>query len=165
MNKNHILLTIGIIMVLFGLLKPNISNINIFNPPNQSINDIVVEKPLVKETLDACNNVSKILSSGPNPRTDALNLASLFSDISKLVELDGSDEVIKNTADLSSVNSIAGSLLKLNVKGKYDGLSDACQNVIVSVIGDDNLPLDKELRSKTVIAFRNLAWACQEGAK
>lgn len=165
MNKNYIFLGIGIILILFGLIKPNISNINIFNPPSQSVNEIIVEKPTAQETLDACKNVSEILSLGSNPKIDGINLASLFSDISRLVELDGSDEVIKNTEELSKVNSIAGAMLKLNIKGKYDGLSDACHNVIVSVIGDDNLPLDKELRLKTVTAFKNLAWACKEGAK
>jgi hypothetical protein len=105
------------------------------------------------------------LKNGPNAKADAINLASLYSDISRLLELKDNDAIIKNTEEISKVNSIAGSLLRLNIKDKYENLSEHCDAVIKSVIGDENIPIDEEVRSKAVKAFRNLAWACKEGSK
>jgi hypothetical protein len=44
-------------------------------------------------------------------------------------------------------------------------LASAAKAVIVSSIGDDNVPLNKDLRAKAVDGFRALAWACDQGAK
>jgi hypothetical protein len=168
MNNNqqkYIVLGLGLLLLVLGLTKPDFSKI--FSPAktNQYVTDVVVEKPTTQETIDACDAVIKILKSESNAKVDGMNLASLYSDISRLIELSDNDEVITSTKDLSKVNSIAGALLQLNIKGRYENLSDSCTNVIKSVIGDDDVALDKALRSKAVTAFRNLAWACKEGSK
>ena len=159
-KQNIILLICGALLIGLGLFKPDILSVT---PKN--VNNIVVEQPSTPETKEACNKVIETLLSGPSPKQDGLDLASLYSDISRLIALDGKNEVIKSTADLSQVNKIAGSLLQLDLKNKYDNLASECQSVIVSVIGDENVPMDKELREKAVTAFKNLAWACKRGAE
>jgi hypothetical protein len=37
--------------------------------------------------------------------------------------------------------------------------------MIVSVVGDDQIPLTTELRAKAIDSFMALAWACNEGSK
>lgn len=163
-NKQKlVLLIIGGLLVCLGLIRPNLSNI--VPVKTDTVTNILVEAPTNEATKDACNKVISSLSSGPNPKKDGMDLAALYSDIALLISLDAQDEVIKNTAELVQANKISGSLLHLNLKNKYDNLSSNCQEVIVSVIGDENLPLDKELRTKSVTAFRNLAWACKKGAE
>jgi len=56
-------------------------------------------------------------------------------------------------------------MLHLNIKDKYVDLAESNQALIVDAIGDDNIPLTKELRKKAVDAFMALAWACNEGSK
>jgi hypothetical protein len=162
MNKK-LLLSIAVGLVLLGLFKPNFSNI--IPARNESTVTILVEEPTNEVTLEACKKVTQVLSSGPNPKKDALDLASLYSDVARLIELDGEDMVIKNTEEIASVNKIAGSLLKLNLKGKYDNLATSCEEVVKSVVGNDNVPLDNDLRKQAVVAFKNLAWACKKGAE
>ncbi len=162
MNKK-LLLSIAIGLVLLGIFRPNLSNIVPIK--NESVATILVEEPTAEATVDACKKVIESLSSGPNPKKDGLDLASLYSDISRLIELDNKDEIIKTTEEIAGVNRVAGLLLKLDIKDKYKDLGVNCQEVIKSVIGQDNVPLDSELRKKAVSAFKNLAWACKEGAK
>lgn len=164
-NKKYITIIIGLVLIGFGLLKPDLSKLLSPIQNRVSVVDIVVEAPNSKETKDACNLVISALKNGPNAKVDGLNLAALYSDIAKIIELKNSSEVIKSTDELSKVNRIAGALLQLNLKDKYDNLSESCDAVIKSVIGDDSVPLDDDLRNKAVIAFKNLAWACKEGSK
>jgi hypothetical protein len=85
--------------------------------------------------------------------------------ISTLISLDGENEAIKNTEEIRQSNKLIGPMLKLDIKGKYPELAKASQDLIVSVIGDDVLLLDKDLRIKASEAFKALAWAYNEGAK
>lgn len=165
LSKKYIILAIGIALIALGLIKPDLSKL--LNPikQNQNISEILIEIPESDVTKDACEKVVKSLRNGSDSKIDGLNLAALYSDISKIIELKDNDSIIKNTQDISKVNSIAGSLLRLNIKDKYENLSENCDAVIKSVIGDESVPIDEEIRSKAVKAFRNLAWACKEGSK
>jgi hypothetical protein len=164
-NKKYILVILGIGLVLLGLLKPDLSKL--FNPigPKTTITEILVEAPDSEETKNACAKVIASLQNGSNPKTDGIRLASLYSDISRVIELKENEEIIKTTKELAKVNSIAGSLLQLNLKDKYENLSESCNEVVKSVIGDEDVSLDEDLRHRAVQAFRNLAWACKEGSK
>jgi len=164
-NKKYIAIIIGLVLIGFGLLKPDVSKLLSPIQNKAVVVDVVVEAPGAKETKDACELVISSLKNGPNPKVDGLNLAALYSDIAKIIELKNNDEVIKSTDELSKVNRIAGALLQLNLKDKYENLSENCDKVIKSVIGDDSVPLDDDLRNKASIAFKNLAWACKEGSK
>jgi hypothetical protein len=83
--------------------------------------------------------------------------------MSNLIEEDSS--VIKTTEELVQANSLAAKLLKINLKGKYPGFSEAATSLIMKIIGDDNVALDEKSREQAVNAFRYLAWACKSGAE
>lgn len=162
MNKKLILLIVGCLLIVFGILKPDLSNI-LVKPEAATV--VSIEKPSNKDLLDECEKVTESLKEVSSSASDANRLASLYMDLATLVELDGEDEVVKNTDDLRQVNSLSGLLLKINIKGKYPKLAAAAKSVVVASIGDDNIPLTKELRAKAVEGFRALAWACKEGSK
>lgn len=82
-----------------------------------------------------------------------------------LIELDGQDKIIANTTAIREANSLAGKMLRLNVKDKYPNLAEAARDVIVYNIGEDDIVLDEETRDKAVQAFRALSWAFYEGGK
>ena len=158
--KDKLLLGIGAVLVLLALIKPDVGG---FITPYD--NNVVVEnidndsKTLVQPIVD-------VLRSGPSDRKiDGKKLASLFSDIATLIQLDGEDQVITNTEEVKQANTIAGKMLKLNLKDKYPSLGIECSKYVKNIIGDDNIPLDNDLRNKAVQAFRSLAWACNEGSK
>lgn len=159
MNKQYLLI-LGGILLLIGLLRPDFSNL--LN--NNSVNhEMSIPKPSNVELLDECEQVTLALKNG-NP-LEAKRLASLYLDLASLIALDGDDLVVKNTEEIRQANSLSGVMLKLDIKGKYPKLAESAKSVIVAAIGDDNVPLTKDLRDKASEGFRALAWACNEGAK
>jgi hypothetical protein len=168
MNKgyNPLLLLIGCLLLFVGLVKPDLSNISIFNPTTASDNNYVFNKPNNKDLLEEAYKVTEILKNGPSSRkNDSLRLAQLYHDIAILISLDEEDEVIKDTAAIRQANSLAGVMLRLNLKDKYKNLSTAMDNLTKVGLGDDDLVLDKELRQKGVDSFNALSWACYEASK
>lgn len=164
MNTKNILLVIAGLLILIGLLKPDISSL--FNN-DKKLNSVVInlEKPS-EDLLDECELVIKSLKDGPSSRTnDGKSLASLYVDLAKLIALEEDKEIIKTTEEIRQANSLSGTMLDLDIDGVYPQLAENCNNLIVSAIGEDNVSLDKELRKKAVEGFNALAWACNEGAK
>lgn len=163
MNTKSVLIVLALLLLGIGILKPNLS-LPINNPNN---NDIVIVTPPMDENLKkACQGVIDSLQKGDSSRAvDAKRLSSLYMDLSTLVELDGSDTVIKTTDELRQANSLSGLMLKMNIKSKYPELASAANAVIVAGIGDDMVTLDDATRSRAVETFRALAWACNEGSK
>lgn len=159
MNKN-ILLIIGLLLLLFGLTKPNL---NIFKPDNNKLDTINLIAPTDDVIKKECEEVAQILSNGS--ANDAIRLRDLYLDLANLIELDGENLVIKDTESIKQANSLAGLMLRLDIKGKYPSLAKETKDIIVSAIGDDSIALSVELRAKAANAFRSLAWACNEGAK
>lgn len=161
MNKT-ILLIVGGLLLFIGLVRPNLNL-----PINQPVDNIVVVSPPSDTDLKSkCKLVIDVLKSGSSDRSkDGKRLSELYMDIATLIELNGDNEVIKTTEEIRQANTLSGAMLRMNIKGKYPGLSDAAQTVIISQIGDDSSPLDDQLRSKATEAFRALAWACNEGSK
>lgn len=160
--KDKILLGIGALLILVALAKPDISG---FIPSGGS-NNLVTVQTIDKESQTLVKPIIDALKSGPsNRKEDGKKLASLFSDIATLIEIDGDDVVINNTEEIKQANVIAGKMLKLDIKDRYPNLSVECTKYLQSVIGDDNIPLDTALRAKSVQAFRGIAWACYEGSK
>ena len=162
--NNKLLLVVGAALLLFGLFKPNF-NFPINKPDNTNI--VVVTPPESAELRDKCKLVRDIFktSSAQDKKQDARRLSDLCMDLATLVELDGDEEVVKTTEEIRQANALSGAMLRMNIKGKYPGLSDGAQLVISSQIGDDIAPLNSELRKKAVDAFRALAWACNEESK
>lgn len=160
MNNKTVLIVVAVFLLLIGIFKPNLDT---FFPDSKPVPTINVVEPTDPELKESCLAVATILKNGKS--SDALRLSSLYSDIGDLIALDGENEVIKTTEEIRQANKLSGSLLRLDIKGKYEGLATAAEKVIVVSIGQDDLPLDKELRNKSVTAFKALAWACKEGSK
>jgi len=159
--KSKALIFCGIILVLIGILKPNLSKL--IDSPNTSV--VVIEKPSNADLLEASKDVIKALSDNPDRKVDGKKLSELYADLAILVELDGENKIIKNTSEIKEANAISGSLLKLDIKGKYPELAGSAKALMIMAIGDDMLELDDSLRQKAVNGFKALSWACLEGSK
>lgn len=160
MNNKTLLVILAVVLLFVGIFKPNLGVVVPNNGPAPVVN---VVEPTDAELKTACLEVAQILQKGRS--SDALRLSSLYSDIGDLIALDGENEVIKNTEEIRQANKLSGLLLRLDIKGKYEGLAEAAEKVIVTGIGSDDVSLDKELRNKAVTSFKALAWACKEGSK
>jgi hypothetical protein len=163
MNKN-IILVIGAILIALGLLKPDLSNIGLGNIP-VAIDVLEIQAPSDPNIKDKADKVVEIITSVNDHKNDSRRLRDLYIDLGKLIQLDGEDEVVTSTEEIRQTNRLSGLMLKLDIKGKYKDLASASQAVIVEAIGDDNIPLSKDLRAKAVDAFNALAWAYNTGAK
>jgi hypothetical protein len=161
--NNKVLLAIGAVLLFLGLVRPDF-NLPINRPVNNSI--VIVTPPSDSEVRDLCKPIIDALKNGASSRTkDAQRLSDLYMDLATLIELDGDNEVVKTTEEIRQANSLTGLMLRLNIKGSYPGLGEASQSFIASQIGDDVVTLDNNLRTKSVNAFKALAWACNEGSK
>lgn len=164
MNNKQIFLIIGTILIIFGLLRPDLSSIGISNRP-AAIDVLELKEPSDESIKKQAIDVVNIFRTTDGSKQDAKKLRDLYIDISKLVSLDNDDEVIKSTEEIRQANSLAGLMLRLDIKGKYPNLSKEAKEVIVAAIGDDQILLSSELRAKAVEGFNALAWACNEGTK
>lgn len=168
MSQNKVLLTIGIVLLLIGFFKPDISS---FIPSGPAVvvpsNNCVVDAPADKNILEKAIIVKDILvkSNDSTRKADAAKLSSLYCDIATLIELDNEDIVIKDTATIKEANSLCGKMLRLNIKDKYPNLAEASRDVVVVAVGEDDVLLDKDARIKAAEAFRALSWAFYEGSK
>ena len=163
-NNNIILLVLGGLLISYGLLGPIIqSNINTNHNRVVVVN---VESPLDPSLKKDCEKVIDALKNGSADRNvDGVKLSSLYADLAKLISLDETNEVIKNTDEIRDANRLAGLLYDLNLKGKYPDLVSAANSAVINYVGDDNVVLDKNLRKKAVEAFNGLSWAFYEGSK
>ena len=163
MNQKNILLGLAALLIVVGLLKPEFSNIL---GPNKPVTVDVLELPAPTDEAvkkEADDVVALLKEAGA--KSDARRLRDLYIDLAKLVELDGEDEVIKSTEEIRQANSLAGVMLRLDIKGKYPDLAKETKEVVVTSIGDDQILLSKELRAKAVEGLNALAWACNMGSK
>jgi|694.fasta_scaffold17291_10 hypothetical protein len=164
MNAKTIILGIGLVLLGIGIFKPNLPQIVTPSPVNVVVDNLKLIKP-GSEFDSVIPPIIKALSTNSDRKTDGKKLASLFNDMSTLVLLDGEDLVITNTDEIRQANKLAGPMLRMDIKGKYEDLPEALQSLMNSTIGDDNIPLTSELRTKAADAFKALAWACNEGSK
>ncbi len=165
--QNKVLLAIGAILVLLGLFKPDFSNV--LTPSNNVsvVESYVVDAPSDSNLLEKARKIKDILQASEDStrKSDALKLSSLYADIATLIELDGEDQVVKDTNAIRQVNSIAGNMLRLDIKDKYPSLAEASKSLVVAAIGDDDVSLNDDLRTKSAEAFRALSWAFYQGSK
>lgn len=165
LNKTNLALIVGAILIIIGLVKPDLSNLLVL--PNRPVSIDVLELPAptdanVKKEAD---DVVTLLKTQGGSKSDFKRLRDLMLDLGRLVELDGEDMVITNTEEIRQANSLAGVMLRLDIKGKYSNLAKESKEVVVAAIGDDNISLSKELRPKAVDGFNALAWAYNEASK
>lgn len=166
MSTKKILLLIGAALVLVGFLKPDLSSIlPISRPATVDVMELTepMDPSLKKESDEVVALLKKL-----NAKSDVAKfrkLRDLYLDLARLIELDGEDVVIQTTDAIRQANSIAGVMLRLDMKDKYKDLKKELNDVMVSGIGDDSLNLSSELRSKGIDSFMALAWAINEGIK
>ena len=164
MNKN-IILFLAVALIAIGVFKPDITDL--LPKPNAVVVDniVVITPPSDPKVKELCLRVTESIVSSPTQKVDGKRLSSLYMDVANLIDLDKENEIVKNTNEVRQVNSISGALLQLEIKGKYPDLAKNADFLIVSFIGDDDVLLTPELRSKTSEGFRSLSWACNEATK
>ncbi len=163
-NLTKVLLTIGALLVVWGLIGNKLSTVISPNSP-VSVDVMELLPPTDSAVKKEADEVVSLIKSYGGSKSDFKRLRDLMLDLGRLVELDGEDEIVKNTDEIRQANSLSGPMLRLDMKNKYKDLKKESQDVIVASIGDDNIPLSKELRPKAVDGFKALAWAYNEGSK
>jgi hypothetical protein len=163
MSQKNILLGLAGLLIVIGLLKPEFSNILGPNKP-VSVDVLELSEPTDQSVKKEADDVVLVLKEA-GAKSDAKRLRDLYIDLAKLVELDGENEVVKNTEEIRQANSLAGVMLRLDIKGKYPDLAKETKEVVVAAIGDDQILLSKDLRAKAVEGLNALAWACNQGSK
>ena len=167
--QNKLLLCIGAILVLIGFLKPDFTSITLpvnVNEPACSVENYVTDAPSDDALLEKARAVTSIVqeSDDSTRKSDCLKLSALYADMATLIELDD-DKIIVDTSSIKEANSIAGKMLRLDIKGKYPDLAEAAKDVVDTGIGDDDVLLNPKLRTKAAECFRALSWAFYEGSK
>lgn len=162
MNKNIVLILAGLLILLSLSNKFNLIKLS----PNSPVVDVMeLVEPTDPNVKKEADDVVSLLKNSNGSKSDFRKLRDLSLDLGRLVQLDGEDLVIKNTEEIRQANSLAGVMLKLDIKGKYPNLAKEAKEVIVASIGDDNITLSPELRVKAVDGFNSLAWAYNEASK
>ena len=164
MKNNNILLIVACLLIVLGLSKVDLSNLNILPNRPASVDVLELPTPTDENVKKEAEDVIVVLKEAAI-KSEAKKLRDLYLDLAKLVELDGEEEVIKSTEEIRQANSLAGIMLRLDMKGKYPNLAKEAKEVVVASIGDDQILLSKELRVKAVEGLNALAWACNEGSK
>lgn len=167
--QNKLLLCIGAILVLIGFFKPDLTNITLpvnVNEPACSVENYVTDAPADESLLEKARDVTSIVqkSNDSTRKTDCLKLSALYADMATLIELDD-DKIIVDTSSIKEANSIAGKMLRLDIKDKYPDLAEAAKDLVNIGIGDDDVLLNPKLRTKAAESFRALSWAFYEGSK
>lgn len=164
--NNKVLLIVAGLLILLGVAKINLGGLNPFVNNRPEILDVMeLTAPTDENVKKEAQDVIDLLKKSSGSKNDFKRLRDLTLDLGRLVELDGEDLVIKNTDEIRQANSIAGVMLRLDIKGKYPDLAKEAKEVIVAGIGDDNVPLTPDLRKKAVESFNGLAWAYNESSK
>lgn len=165
MNRDKLLLAIGGLLIFLGVFQPDLNWPSV-SPP-AVVSTVDVDAPADKELKALAEDVRDCFlnSNDADRKSDALILGSLYNDISKVISLKDSYEIVNTTEVIRQINVLSGAMLDLDIKGKYDGLSAAAEKLVTSVIGNENIAMTDELREKSVEVFQALSWACVEGSK
>ena len=164
--QNKGLLTLGIALVLIGFIKPSLT-MDFLKPSPTVAENYVIDAPSDQTLLQSAKSITEILNESDDSTkySDCLKLSLLYADLATLIELDNEDMVIKDTASIRQANSLAGKMLRLNIKNKYPGLAEAARELLTEAIGEDDVSLDDEMRENSANAFRALSYAFYEGSK
>lgn len=160
--KEKLILFIAGLLIFFSVVQPNVGNIW----PKTSVVESIVVPSISEDDQKSVASIVESFRQGSSDRsTDGKRLAGLYMDLATLIQLDGDDVVIKNTEEVKQANSLAGVMLRMNIKDKYPDLAANCNAYLISMVGQDIVDLDESLRKKASDCFTNLAWACYEGSK
>jgi hypothetical protein len=162
MNKQLVLI-VGGLLILLGLT--GFDPTSLLSSVPKTVDVMELSTPTDTNVKKEADDVVVLLKSYGGSKSEFKKLRNLMLDLGRLVELDGEDTVVKNTEDIRQANSLAGVMLRLDIKGKYPDLAKEAKEVVVAAIGDDNINLSPELRAKAVDGFNALAWAYNEASK
>lgn len=164
--NNKVLLIVAGLLILLGLTKIDLKGLNplVDNKP-VTVDVMELTAPTDENMKQEAQEVTDLLKKSNGNKNDYKRLRDLSLDLGRLIQLDGEDTVVKNTDEIRQANSIAGVMLRLDIKGKYPTLAKEAKEVIVASIGDDNINLTPDLRVKAVEGFNALAWAYNEASK
>jgi hypothetical protein len=166
MNNKTIILLIGSVLIAVGVFKPDLSAVYNFITPSITTTVLETKVPTDLVIKEKAVEVTKALKTGSKDRKyDGVELAKLYRDLALLIKMDNENQIVRTTDEIREANSVGGMLLNLNLVDKYPDLAESCENVVVTAIGLDNIPVSAEIRSKTVEAFEALSWATYEGSK
>lgn len=159
--KDSTKLSIGLLIVALGLFWPKIKeSINL--PDNNfgsSTVNVVFEK--VDEPSDALKEkVAGIsdLVTGEDAGDDKVRLAQFYAQLSKIVR--NEPGLLKTTGQFREYNSTTGQInyAGLSMKGKYSGLGQAIDQVIVDQVGLENVELDVDRRDDLAKILAAISW-------
>lgn len=164
--NNKVALVIGAVLIAVGIFKPDLSSFIPHRGGGTVVTPDVVApaEPVDPELKEKALAISKFFD-GPGSREDAMKLSGLWADLAGLIEMDSDNEVVKTTAEIREANSVSGKLMNLQMKGKYNGLAQAAEQVVVDAVGKNNVVINEETRASAVDAFRALSWGAYMGAK
>jgi len=167
MSKEKILLIVGFVLIAYSVFQPTLNNWSPISPIPTPVVTVDVDAPTDPELKKLAEAVKDCLlnSDSDTRQTDALLLSGLYNDISTVIGIDHNDKVIVNTETIRQINILSGYMLNLDIKGKYEGLGEAAENLVKSTIGTENKSMTEELREKSIDCFKALSWACLEGSK
>ena len=161
MSKNS-WLVVGVALICFSLYSSD--SIKVPSFPFTPVSDTLVIPEPNEELKKLAEPIIEALKNGSSDRaTDGYRLASLYKDMAILISVD--KDVIKTTEAIRQANILSAKLLNINLKGKYDGLADATNNLFREYVSSNAVALDDELRKKSTEAFNALAWGFLEGSK
>lgn len=164
--NNKALLVVAGLLILLGVTKIDLGGLNpLLNNRPVTVDVLELAAPSDESVKKEAQDVVDLLKKSGGNKNDFKKLRDLSLDLGRLIQLDGEDKVITNTDEIRQSNSIAGVMLRLDVKGKYPTLAKEAKEVIIASIGDDNVSLTPELRVKAVEGFNALAWAYNEVSK
>lgn len=164
MTNKNLLLVLGLALVCVGFLKPNFLDLGPAKP-SDTVVSVEVDKPSDPDLLSLAETLVLDIKKIGVSKDDCFRLAGVSFDISTLISLDGESETIKNTEEIRQANKLIASMLRMDINKKYPELASKMTTLVVGHIGDDLVPLNKELRAKSVNVFMALAWAFLEGTK
>jgi len=159
--KDSTKLSIGLLIVALGLFWPRIKEL--INLPDNNFGsstvNVVFEK--VDEPSDALKEkVAGIsdLVTGEDAGDDKVRLAQFYAQLSKIVR--NEPGFLKTTGQFRDYNSTAGQInyAGLSMKGKYAGLGQAIDQVIVDQIGLENVELDVDRRDDLAKILAAISW-------
>jgi hypothetical protein len=95
---------------------------------------------------------------------DGSTLAAFYQAVADVLARD-QGRVIQTTAQLREFHRRAGLLMfqRTGIEGRYPGLAEAIDKVLVERIGLDSVAIDPVKQAAAIEAFRALAWACGGG--
>lgn len=133
------------------------------------VEDVAPVAPVVDSTIDQPNpaiqeRLKPVTVALSVNKQDAAELGQFYLAFSDMLKHDTT--AIQSTSQIRLANSTGAKVMfGGRLKGKYPGVTQTIDSFLAESISPDDVPLNDELRSKAVDAFKALGWACMEASK